>query len=113
MDFRWPLCIDPQMQAHVWIKNREASRLDGRIKAFTDSDFLKQLELAVQYGLPFLFENVDEHPDPVIDPILEKSFTIQVTNLSEYPFKPNFRGIENLCDWETRKSIGMTVSVSI
>lgn len=46
--------------------------LEGRIRTFNDSDFLKQMELAIQYGFPFMFENVDEYIDPVIDPILEK-----------------------------------------
>ena len=46
-----------------------------QIKTFNDSDFLKQLELAIQYGQPFLFENVDEFIDPIIDPVLEKNFT--------------------------------------
>lgn len=71
---RWPLCIDPQMQAVNWIKRREGKMLDGKVKTFNDSDFLKQLELAIQYGFPFLFENLDEYIDPVIDPVLEKNF---------------------------------------
>ena len=50
--------------------------MDGKIKSFGDGDFLKQLELAIQYGLPFLFENVEEHLDPVIDPVLEKNFIV-------------------------------------
>ncbi|GMH41526.1 hypothetical protein BSKO_09436 [Bryopsis sp. KO-2023] len=74
---RWPLCIDPQMQAVNWIKRKEGKNLDGKVKTFNDSDFLKQLELAIQYGLPFLFENLDEYIDPVIDPVLEKIFIIQ------------------------------------
>uniref|UniRef100_A0A7S0KGL4 Dynein-1, subspecies f n=1 Tax=Micromonas pusilla TaxID=38833 RepID=A0A7S0KGL4_MICPS len=73
---RFPLCIDPQMQAVTWIKKREGQKLDGKMKTFNDSDFLKQLELAVQYGLPFLFENLDEYIDPVIDPVLEKNITV-------------------------------------
>jgi hypothetical protein len=44
------------------------------VKTFNDTDFLKQLELAIQYGFPFLFENLDEYIDPVIDPVLEKNF---------------------------------------
>ncbi|MCO5597847.1 hypothetical protein L7F22_051931 [Adiantum nelumboides] len=72
---RFPLCIDPQMQAINWIKKKEGKLLEGRIKTFNDSDFLKQLELAVQYGFPFMFENVDEYIDPVIDPVLEKATT--------------------------------------
>ncbi len=45
-----------------------------QVKTFNDADFLKQLELAIQYGFPFLFENLDEYIDPVIDPVLEKNF---------------------------------------
>ena len=41
-----------------------------------DSDFMKHLELAIQYGDPFLFENIDTEVDPMLDVVLEK--TIQV-----------------------------------
>ena len=34
---------------------------------------MKQLELAIKYGFPFLFKNVDEYIDPVIDNVLEKN----------------------------------------
>ncbi|KAL2608324.1 hypothetical protein R1flu_026897 [Riccia fluitans] len=70
---RYPLCIDPQLQAINWIKKKEGKQLEGRVRTFNDSDFLKQLELAIQYGFPFLFENVDEYIDPVIDPVLERT----------------------------------------
>ncbi|CAM6084343.1 unnamed protein product [Calypogeia fissa] len=73
---RFPLCIDPQLQAINWIKRKEGKQLEGRIRTFNDSDFLKQLELAIQYGFPFMFENVDEYIDPVIDPVLERTFNI-------------------------------------
>ncbi|KAL2608310.1 hypothetical protein R1flu_026883 [Riccia fluitans] len=56
-----------------WIKKKEGKQLEGRVRTFNDSDFLKQLELAIQYGFPFLFENVDEYIDPVIDPVLERT----------------------------------------
>ncbi len=46
------------------------------MKTFHDSDFLKQLELAVQYGQPFLLEGLDEYIDPVINPVLERAFTL-------------------------------------
>ena len=39
---------------------------------FNSPDFLKQLELAIKYGFPFLFKDVDEYIDPVIDNVLEK-----------------------------------------
>lgn len=73
---RFPLCIDPQMQALAWIKKKEGKNLEGRIRSFTDPDFLKQLEMAIQYGFPFLLESVDEYIDPVIDPVLEKNVTL-------------------------------------
>ena len=76
---RFALCIDPQMQAVNWIKRREGKDLEGKVKTFNDADFLKQLELAVQHGLPFLFENLDEYIDPVIDPVLEKNIMVNET----------------------------------
>jgi dynein heavy chain len=73
---RFPLCVDPQTQAVTWIKTREAKH-KLTVKTFGDSDFMKHLELAIQFGLPFLFEAVDEDIDPMIDPILEKSTFMQ------------------------------------
>ena len=29
---RWPLCIDPQMQAVTWIKTREGKQLEGKVR---------------------------------------------------------------------------------
>lgn len=40
---------------------------------FNDEDFLKQLEMSIKYGFPFLFTDVDEYIDPVIDNVLEKN----------------------------------------
>lgn len=37
---------------------------------------MKHLELAIQFGKSFLFENVGEELDPMLDPILEKAVTI-------------------------------------
>lgn len=41
--------------------------------SFNDPDFLKQLEMSIKYGTPFLFHDVDEYIDPVIDNVLEKN----------------------------------------
>jgi dynein heavy chain len=73
---RFPLCIDPQMQAVRWIKQKEGKQLEGRARSFNDSDFLKQLEMAINYGFPFLFENLDEYIDPVINTVLEKNVLV-------------------------------------
>ena len=68
---RFPLCIDPQMQAVRWLKTRE-SKNNLVVRQLNDPDFMKQLELAVKFGNSFLFENVGEELDPMLDPILEK-----------------------------------------
>ena len=58
-----------------WIQHREEER-SLVTKTFTD-DYMKYLELAIQYGKPFLFESVETEIDPSIDPILERNLTIQ------------------------------------
>ncbi|KXS15928.1 hypothetical protein M427DRAFT_111568 [Gonapodya prolifera JEL478] len=68
---RWPLMIDPQGQANRWIKNMEKQKQLQVIK-LTDSDYLRTLENAVQFGNPVLLENVGEELDPVLEPLLLK-----------------------------------------
>ncbi|EDV92648.1 GH18884 [Drosophila grimshawi] len=73
---RFPLCIDPQLQALQWIRKREA-RNNLKILSFSDADFLKQLEISIMYGWPVLFEDVDDYIDPVIDDVLQKNIRMQ------------------------------------
>eukprot|EP00656_Telonema_subtile_P017641 TRINITY_DN19490_c0_g1_i2.p1 TRINITY_DN19490_c0_g1~~TRINITY_DN19490_c0_g1_i2.p1 ORF type:complete len:1228 (+),score=268.04 TRINITY_DN19490_c0_g1_i2:75-3758(+) len=71
---RFPLCVDPQMQAVNWIKRQHADNSRFEVATFSDPDFLKRLEFCIQYGNPFLFENVDEFIDPIIDNVLDPVF---------------------------------------
>ena len=93
---RFPLCIDPQQQALHWIMQKEEPN-NLKTATFNDSDFLKQLELAIKYGIPFLFKDVDEYIDPVIDNILEKNIKGEqgrefvILGDKEVDFDPNFR----------------------
>jgi len=73
---RFPLCIDPQQQAVGWIKAMY-SKSQLKVKTLSEADFMKHLELAIQFGTPFLFENVDEELDPMLDPILEKNTFVE------------------------------------
>lgn len=68
---RWPLMIDPQGQANRWIKNLEKSKNLQTVK-LSDSDYVRTLENAVQFGIPVLLENVGEELDPVLEPLLLK-----------------------------------------
>jgi len=71
---RWPLCIDPQMQAVLWIKEKEKKN-PFDILTFNMGDYIKRLEMAIKFGKSVLFEAIDEEIDPMIDPVLEKNIT--------------------------------------
>ncbi|XP_009299843.1 dynein axonemal heavy chain 10 [Danio rerio] len=93
---RFPLCIDPQQQALNWVKKKEEKN-NLKISSFNDPDFLKGLELAIKYGFPFLFQDVDEYIDPVIDNVLEKNIKgaegrqVVVLGDKEVDYDPNFK----------------------
>ncbi|XP_069922194.1 dynein axonemal heavy chain 10 isoform X1 [Oryctolagus cuniculus] len=93
---RFPLCIDPQQQALNWIKRKEEKN-NLRVASFNDPDFLKQLEMSVKYGTPFLFHDVDEYIDPVIDNVLEKNIKVTqgrqfiILGDKEVDYDSNFR----------------------
>ena len=92
----FPLCIDPQQQALNWVLKRESAN-GLKVCTFNDGDFLKHLELAIKYGFPFLFRDVDEYIDPVIDNVLSKNIksagnrTFVVLGDKEVDWDPNFR----------------------
>lgn len=93
---RFPLCIDPQQQALNWIKKKE-EKSNMKVLNFTDSDFLKYLDIAIKYGSAVLFQDVDDYIDPVIDNVLEKNIkTISgrvfvILGDKEVDYDPNFR----------------------
>eukprot|EP00069_Balaena_mysticetus_P013367 bmy_01484T0 len=93
---RFPLCIDPQQQALNWIKRKEEKN-NLRVASFNDPDFLKQLEISIKYGTPFLFHDVDEYIDPVIDNVLEKNIKVSqgrqfiILGDKEVDYDSNFR----------------------
>ncbi|KAJ3056563.1 Dynein heavy chain 2, axonemal [Rhizophlyctis rosea] len=93
---RWPLMVDPQGQANTWIKNMEAKR-DLKIIDLKQTDFLRTLENAIQYGIPVLLQGIGESIDPALDPILNKSIvkkggilTIKLGD-KEVEYNPSFR----------------------
>ncbi|XP_073953503.1 dynein axonemal heavy chain 10-like [Choristoneura fumiferana] len=93
---RFPLCIDPQTQALTWIKKKEAKN-NLKVLSFNDPQFLRQLEMAIKYGIPVLFQDVNEYIDPVVDNVLEKNIqtesgrTFVMLGSSEVDYDPHFR----------------------
>jgi dynein heavy chain len=68
---RWPLMIDPQGQANRWVKNMEGNEL--KVIDLKQKDFLRDVENAIQFGMPVLLQDVLEELDPSLEPVLNKS----------------------------------------
>lgn len=92
---RWPLCIDPQNQANKWIKKSYANSNLSVVK-LSDSDYLRTIEISIQFGSIVVLENVGEELDPGLEPILLKQTygkgQTQYIKLSqEIEFNKNFK----------------------
>ena len=69
---RWPLMIDPQMQANKWVKQKEAKQ-GLMVTKMTSKNLLQVLESAVRNGRPLLVEDAGEQLDPGLEPILQRA----------------------------------------
>jgi dynein heavy chain len=68
---RYPLMIDPQMQANKWLKMNEGGNKLS-VVSFNQTHYLKALETSINCGYPVLIEEVEESLESSIDSILEK-----------------------------------------
>ncbi len=66
---RYPLMIDPQFQANKWLKVNEADN-NLMVINFSNHNYLKVLETAVNSGYPVLIEDVEESLESSIDSLL-------------------------------------------
>merc|ERR1712013_227017 len=62
---RWPLMIDPQLQANQWIRKSNSDK-KLRIIRLSQQGYARILENAISYGEPVLLENVAEALDPLL-----------------------------------------------
>jgi dynein heavy chain len=74
---RWPLMIDPQRQANKFIRKTGENLLASNgeplgidIFKLSDNNFLRTMELAVQFGKWALLENIGIDLDPALEPVL-------------------------------------------
>ena len=96
MSDRWPLMIDPQMQANKWIKIMEKTN-SLKICKQSQSTFVRTIENGIQFGVPVLLENVPETIDPVLESVLLKQIvkvggtpSIKVGD-TMVPYEPGFK----------------------
>ena len=66
---RWPLIIDPQMQANKWIRNFYRSKNINSYK-ITNKNLFNNLKNCISNGFPCLIENVEQSIDSSLEPIL-------------------------------------------
>eukprot|EP00937_MAST-01D_sp_MAST-1D-sp2_P000194 g194.t1 len=75
---RYPLLVDPQGQALVWIRNRESERLPSWGTTVINAPKLKdQLEFCMAEGLAMIITGVEEAVDPLFDPVLNKNIVVK------------------------------------
>merc|ERR1719460_2216607 len=68
---RWPLMIDPQRQANKYIKNMGKDLETGiDVCKLSEKNFLRTLELGIQFGKWILLENIGLTLDPALEPVL-------------------------------------------
>ncbi|XP_013149055.1 PREDICTED: dynein heavy chain 2, axonemal [Papilio polytes] len=93
---RWPLAVDPQGQALIWISRLEENN-GIEVVDFGQPNYLKVMEKCLSEGLPILIQNVGEILDPSIAPILDKAIvkigTSLVIKFNEkmVPYNSNFQ----------------------
>lgn len=92
---RYPLIIDPQMQAITWLKNRP---MKNTIVQYKQERWDTMIGEAIGSGDVIIIEDVDQEIDPMLVPIMGKQTTnkdkgkaqIKVKS-QDYPFNPNTR----------------------
>jgi dynein heavy chain, axonemal len=69
---RWPLMIDPQMQANKWIRKKEEAN-NLQITTMRDPNLLRTLENCIRVGRSLLIEDLQEQIEPALEPVLQKA----------------------------------------
>ena len=84
--------VDMQGTANKWIRNMEKDAQLLVIK-LSDSNYMRTLENAVQFGKPVLLENVGESLDAALEPLLLKQTFKQVCLQQLLDFLHSFKAM--------------------
>jgi dynein heavy chain len=93
---RWPVLIDPQLQAIAWIREKEKdNNLD--IVRIEEKQMLRKLERAMENGESLMIENLKESIPAILDPVISRAtvkkgrkFYVKVGD-SEVELHPKFK----------------------
>ena len=90
--------IDPQSQAISWIKKKEPEITERDfIYTLSNPNLKDRLKIPLQDGCPVMIENIENEVDPMLDPLLEKQFTVRGRQKfikladTELDYDPKFR----------------------
>ena len=68
---RWPLVIDPQLQAISWIRNMHKGITITRLD---DKQLVRKLTTCIESGGEFMIENMGESIDAVLNPVIGRKY---------------------------------------
>ena len=90
--------IDPQSQAISWIKKKEPEIIERDfIYTLSNPNLKDRLKIPLHDGCPVMIENIENEVDPMLDPLLEKQFTVRGRQKfikladTELDYDPKFR----------------------
>jgi dynein heavy chain len=94
---RYPLIIDPQMQANKWIKSFFKNQ-DIKSYKITNKNLFNRLKDCISSGYPCLIENVEQVLDSALEPILQNitykmgaAIMLALGNDKPIQFSPGFK----------------------
>eukprot|EP00946_MAST-07B_sp_MAST-7B-sp1_P001405 g1405.t1 len=70
---RWPLVIDPQLQAIKWITDKEKGDRELQIVRMDDKQLLRKLVYAMENGKSLMIENLLESIDAILTPVVSRA----------------------------------------
>ena len=99
---RWPLLIDPQLQGIRWLIQHETIHCEKQGKSLVmlkngEKTMMMKLIQAISNGDTVILENIDEHIDAALTPILSKSIHRKGKNYylklgdEDIEYSPNFQ----------------------
>ena len=80
---RWPLLIDPQVQAIKWLRERysDATKTTLRIMQLSHPNWIRTLSNSITMGETVIIENLGSDIDATLEPVLAQSLTKRGRNL--------------------------------